>query len=75
MLALLDQLKVAASNLPAPERAELAQYLLHTFDAAEEGAAEEWAALAERRMADVHAGRVTGVPAEEVMEGLRRRSD
>ena len=72
MVSSLEELKIAASNLPRPERAELAQYLLHTFDPAEEGADDEWLSMAIRRMEDVHAGLVTGIPAEEVMEGLRR---
>lgn len=31
----------------------------------------EWLALAETRMADVRAGKVVGIPAEEVMKNLR----
>ena len=38
---------------------------------AEEGAAAEWLALAERRMAEVRAGQVVGIPAEQVLEELR----
>lgn len=72
MISSLEELKVAASNLPLPERAELVQYLLHTFDPADVGADDEWVAIAIRRMEDVHAGRVTGIPAAEVMESLRR---
>lgn len=68
----LEELKVTLSALPLPERAELASYLLHTLEPADEGAAGEWLALAERRMAEVRAGRVVGIPAEQVMEGLRR---
>lgn len=68
----LEALKSTASNLPIPERAELAHHLLHTLDIPDEGAAAEWLALAEQRMVDVRAGRVAGIPAEQVMESLRR---
>ena len=71
----LDEIKAKLSGLPAPERAELVHYLLHTLEPAEEGAAEEWLALAERRMTDVPAGRVVGIPAEQVMESLRERDN
>ncbi len=74
MCLTLEQLKDAASDLPLSERAELAQYLVHTLDEAE--AAEvraEWLALAERRMADVKAGTVVGVSAKEVLKRLLER--
>ncbi len=67
----LEQLKEAASDLPASQRAELGQFLLHSVDAQEADAARaEWLALAEQRMADVKAGRVVGIPAEEVLRTL-----
>lgn len=70
MSATLEQLKSTLSGLPVSERAELAQYLLRSLDAEEEGAKAEWLALAEQRMADVHAGKVQGIPAEEVLKSL-----
>lgn len=67
----LQDLKNAASGLPAGERAELAQYLLRSLDEQdEEGARAEWLALAEQRMAEVRAGKVIGIPAEEVLKNL-----
>ena len=68
----LDDLKMTLSGLPLPDRAELARYLLHTLEPADEEAASEWLALAERRMDDVRAGRVVGIPADKVMDNLRR---
>jgi putative addiction module component (TIGR02574 family) len=59
-------------SLPVPERAELVHYLLHTLEPLDEGAASEWLALAEQRMNDVRAGRVVGIPADQVMQSLRR---
>ncbi len=67
----LEELKSTLSGLPPPARAELAQYLLRSLDPDEEGAAAEWLALAERRMAEVRAGQVVGIPAEQVLEKLR----
>ena len=63
----LEQLKVTLSDLPMPEQAELAQYLLRSLEAAGEDAWAEWLALAEQRMAEVRADRVVGIPAEEVL--------
>lgn len=62
----LDQLKSTLSTLPVAERAELAQYLLHSLESPEAGARAEWLALAAQRMAEVRAGKVVGIPAEEV---------
>ncbi len=67
----LQELKNASSDLPAEERAELAQFLLRSLDDPDdEGARGEWLALAEKRMADVRAGKVVGIPAEEVLKNL-----
>ncbi len=71
MVMSLEQLKQAASDLPGPERAELADYLVRTLDDREAAAIKaEWVALAERRMADVKAGKVAGIPAAEVLNNL-----
>jgi putative addiction module component (TIGR02574 family) len=66
----LEQLKNTLSGLPVEERAELAQYLLHSLDPEEEGAKAAWLALAEQRMAEVRAGQIVGIPAEEVVKNL-----
>jgi putative addiction module component (TIGR02574 family) len=66
----IDQLKATLSGLPAAERAELAEYLLHSLDADEDQVTREWLVLAEDRMADVRAGHVVGIPAEEVINSL-----
>lgn len=72
MSATLEELKSTLSGLPTADRAELARYLLQTLETPDEASAGAWLALAEGRMADVHAGRVVGIPAEKVMESLRR---
>ncbi len=67
----LQELKNAASELPSGERADLAQFLLRSLDEQDEdGAQAEWLALAEQRMAEVRAGKVVGIPAEEVLKNL-----
>jgi putative addiction module component (TIGR02574 family) len=67
----LKELKDAASGLPTRERAELAQFLLRSLDDPDEQAVRaEWLALAEHRMAEIRAGRIIGLPAEEVLENL-----
>lgn len=63
----LEQLKGTVDSLSASERAALAQYLLRSLEPEEPSAQSEWAALAEQRMADVRAGRVCGIPADEVL--------
>jgi putative addiction module component (TIGR02574 family) len=69
----LEQLKDAVADLPKPDRAELAQFLVRSLDDAEAAQVRaEWFALAERRMADVRAGKVVGIPAEDVLNGLLR---
>jgi putative addiction module component (TIGR02574 family) len=71
MSSTLQDLKDAVDSLPLSERAELVQYVLRSMDGpAEEGAHAEWLAVAAQRMADVRAGRVVGIPAEDVLDHL-----
>jgi putative addiction module component (TIGR02574 family) len=71
MALTLEQLKDAASDLPLPERAELAQFLVRSLDESPPADVRaEWLALAERRIAELESGKVTGIPAEQVLEGL-----
>lgn len=72
MVMTLEQLKDAADDLSGAQRAELAEYLVRSLDEREAAAVRaEWQALAERRMADVKAGKVVGVPASEALLNLR----
>lgn len=71
----LQELKHASSCLPADERAELAQFLLKSLEEqGEVGVRTEWLALAEKRMGEVRAGTVVGIPAEEVLPINEARS-
>jgi putative addiction module component (TIGR02574 family) len=76
MSATLEEIKVAAAALPVLDRAELARFLLHSLDeGSDAGARIEWLAVADRRMAEVKAGRVIGIPAEEVLQTLLEPSE
>lgn len=68
----LDELKSTASSLPLTERAELAHYLLNTLEDPECASHEAWLVLAEQRMNEVRAKSTLGIPAEHVIESLRR---
>ena len=71
MSAALQDFKTATAALPVEDRAELAQFLIRSLDdGSEADVRAEWLALGERRMADVKAGKVTGIPAEEVVRTL-----
>jgi putative addiction module component (TIGR02574 family) len=71
MSPLLEELKATASGLSAPERAELAHYLLETLEPAEEGVAEAWRVELARRMGEIRSGKVVGKPVEQVLARLR----
>ena len=67
----LEQLKDIATDLPASQQVELAQFLLRSLDEkVEADVRAEWLALAERRMAQIKAGNVVGIPAEDVLKSL-----
>lgn len=67
----VEELKATLAGLSPAERAELAQFLLHTLDPADEGAEAEWLALAARRMEEIEAGKVQGIPADQLFDELR----
>lgn len=70
MSSTLEQLKATLGNLSTDDRADLAEYLLQTLDSETASIRSEWLAVAKRRMDDIRAGKIVGVPAEEVVEGL-----
>ena len=73
MTLTLEELKDAAANLPSPQRADLAHFLLQSLEPEESGWAESWRSELDRRMEEMNSGKVTGIPAEEVMARLRER--
>ncbi len=72
-----DALAQDALKLSQQERARLAHDLLVSLEETEEDPVEverAWREEIERRMADVRAGNVTGIPADEVFAKLRANS-
>lgn len=73
-----DSLEAQLLRLPAADRARLAELLLESLDP-EEGSAPPadaeaaWAAEAERRLAELRDGTVTGIPADEVFARVTRQ--
>ena len=68
-----DELLNEAISLPVELRAQLADALLKSLNPARAEIDELWAAEAERRVAEIEAGKVDLIPGEEVFAKLRRR--
>lgn len=71
MTPTLQELKDASAGLPTEERAELADFLLHSLEPENADWAECWREELEHRLAEIRGGHVAGVPAEEVLRQLR----
>jgi len=66
-----EQLRDAVADLPLPERLELTQFLVQSFDVQpSEEVRAAWLAPAESRLAELRTGTVKGVPADELLESL-----
>ena len=73
-----DALEAQLLSLPPADRARLAEVLLASLEAGAEtttaaDAEAAWVAEGERRLAELRAGTVAGVPADEVFAGVARR--
>jgi len=73
MTEAVEQLKSQASTLSAPERAELAYFLLSSLEPEEDGVQEAWRAEVARRVAEIRGGSAVGRPADNVLAELRER--
>lgn len=78
MVRSTEQLEAQLLTLSPADRARLAEILIASLDAdAASGpvadAEEAWRIEGERRLADLRAGRVAGVAAEEVFSAAARR--
>jgi putative addiction module component (TIGR02574 family) len=69
----VEQLKAQARHLSAPERADLAHFLLTSLEPEEEGVEEAWRTEIARRVAEIRAGQAVGRPIDEVLAELRER--
>lgn len=66
------QLESKALKLPRKNRARLAQRLISSLDQETDVDAEKlWREEAERRLAELKSGKVTGIPAERVIRKAR----
>jgi putative addiction module component (TIGR02574 family) len=73
-----DDLEAQLLGLPPHDRARLAEVLLASLDRAEPGLTSTeieaaWIAEGERRLAELRAGTVAGIPADEVFSRIERR--
>jgi putative addiction module component (TIGR02574 family) len=68
----LKEIKAAVPELSPEEREELRAFLGEFDDSAELSPA--WKTEIERRVADYRSGKTKGVPLEDVMDELERRS-
>jgi putative addiction module component (TIGR02574 family) len=69
----IDQIAKEALALPSEARAELADRLVESLDAADAGRLDElWANEAKRRLYEVHEGKVTPIPGDEALARVRR---
>jgi putative addiction module component (TIGR02574 family) len=74
----MGELEHDALELPAAERARLAVILLSSLEETGEDPEEMerlWVAEANRRIREIQAGSVKGIPAEEVLNRLKFKSD
>ena len=66
------EIESKALQLPPKERAQLAQRLISSLDPGSDRDAEQvWLEEAERRLDELESGKVTGIPAEQVLDKVR----
>ena len=69
----VEQLKSQASALSVAEKADLAYFLLSSFEPEEEGAAQAWQEEIAKRVVEIRSGQAVGRPVDEVLTELRER--
>lgn len=73
MTEAVEHLKFQSQILSAPERAELAYFLLASLPPEDARDQEVWQVEVARRVAEIHSGAAVGRPAEGVLAELRER--
>jgi len=68
-----QELIAAVVSLPVEERALAADTLLKSLDPPEANRDRQWAAVAQRRLAELRSGRATAIPGAEVFSKVQRR--
>ncbi len=68
-----DELISEVISLPVEQRARLVDELLKSLNPSQAEIDELWAGEAERRVAEIEAGKVKTIPGDEVFDKLRKR--
>ena len=68
-----DELMDEAMSLPVELRAQLIDKLLKSLNPAQAEIDELWAIEAEKRVAEIDAGKIQPIPGEKVFEKIRKR--
>ena len=68
------ELIAGAISLPVEERAILVDSILRSLNPPEEDIDSQWVVEAERRLEEVHIGRVEAIPGDQVFARIRKRS-
>lgn len=67
------ELIAEAVSLPVEERAIVADSILRSLNAPESDIDRKWAAVAQRRLAELRSGRVRPIPGEQVFARIWKR--
>jgi len=73
MNSVIERLKGQLVALTPSERAELAHFLLSSFEPDDDGVEAEWDAEASRRVQQIRSGQAAGRPVEDLLTELRER--
>ena len=68
------ELIAEAISVPVEERAILVDSILRSLNPPEEDIDSQWVVEAERRLEEVHIGRVEAIPGDQVFARIRKRS-
>jgi len=67
------ELIAEAISLPVEERAIVVDSILRSLNSPEDDIDRQWIAEAERRLEEVHTGRVKAIPGDQVFAQIRKR--
>ena len=67
------ELIAEAVSLPVEDRTFIADTLLKSLNPPETDMDQKWAAVAQRRLAELRSGRVKAIPGTEVFDKVQRR--
>ena len=74
MAETIEKLKTQLGKLTSHQRAELADYLLHSLQEGEDVDADAaWEVELKRRVSDIESGNVSGKPAAQVLSELKAK--